>query len=76
MSESCECTFHITWHGQMDFTFLVVPIECDAQVTSSVPVFFDFVVLLKCLDEVVDVCFVNVFNAKVCLTVTNDCCNE
>ena len=65
MSESCECTFHITWHGQMDFSFLVVPIKCDAKIPSSFPVFFNFVVLLKCLDEVVDISFVDVFSAKI-----------
>ena len=43
----------------MDFVFLVVPIECDAEVPSSIPVFLNFVVLLKCLDKMVDVSFVN-----------------
>ena len=54
----------------MDFAFLVVPIKCDAEIPSSFPVFFNFVVLLKCLYEVVDVGFVDVFNAKI---VHNQC---
>jgi len=70
MSKSGECTFNIAWHGQMDFTFLVVPIKCDAEVPSSIPVFLNFEVLLKCLDKMVDVSFVNVFNAEV---VHNQC---
>ena len=58
MSESGECLFNVAGHGEVDFTFLVVPIECDAEIPSSFPVFFNFVVLLKCLDEVVVVSFV------------------
>ncbi len=65
MSESGECLFNVAGHGEVDFTFLVVPIKCDAEIPSSFPVFFNFVVLLKCLDEVVDVSFVNLFNAKI-----------
>jgi len=65
MSKSCECTFNIAWHGQMNFAFLVVPIECVAKVPSSFPVFFNFVVLLKCLDKMADVGFVDVFNTEV-----------
>ena len=65
MSKSGERSFNIARHGEVDFTFLVVPIKCDAEIPSSFPVFFNFVVLLKCLDEVVDVGFVNVFDTKI-----------
>ena len=65
MSKSCECTFNIAWHGQMDFAFLVVPIKCDAKVVSSFPVFFNFIVLLKCLDRLVVIGFVDVFESEV-----------
>jgi hypothetical protein len=65
MSELDEYLFNVAGHGEVDFTFLVVPIECDAKILSCFPVFFNFVVLLKCLDEVVDISFVNVFNAKI-----------
>ena len=54
----------------MDFTFLVVPVKCNAKIPSSFPVFFNFVVLLKCLDEVVDVSFINVLNVEI---VHNQC---
>jgi hypothetical protein len=64
MSESGKCSFNVAGHGEVDFTSLVVPIECNA-IPSSFPVFFNFVVLLKCLDEVVDVNFVDVFNAVI-----------
>ena len=47
MSESGECSFDKAGHGKVDFTFRVVPIKCDAEIPSSFPVFFDFVVLLK-----------------------------
>ena len=70
LSESGECSFNVAGHGEVDFMFLVVPIKCDAKIPSSFPVFFNFVVLLKCLDEVVDISFVNVFNTK---TVHNQC---
>ncbi len=70
MSESGECSFNVAGHGEVDFMFLVVPIECDAEIPSSFPVFIIFVVLLKCLDEVVDISFVNVFNAEI---VHNQC---
>jgi hypothetical protein len=65
MSKSSECLFNVAGHGEVDFTFLVVPIECDAKIPSSVPVFFNFIVLLKCLDEVVEVSFVDVFNTEI-----------
>ena len=65
MSKSGECLFDIAGHGKVDLTFLVVPIECDAEIPSSFPVFFNFVVLLKCLDKMVDVGFIDVFNTKV-----------
>jgi hypothetical protein len=42
MSKSGECLFNVAEHGEMDFTFLVVPIECDAKILSSFPVFFNF----------------------------------
>ncbi len=65
MSKLDECSFDTTGHGKVAFVFLVVPIECDAEIPSSFPVFLSFVVLCKFLDEVVDVSFVNVFNAKI-----------
>ena len=58
MSKLGKCLVNVAGHGEMDFTFLVVSIECDAEIPSSFPVFFNFVVLLKCLDEVVVVSFV------------------
>ena len=70
MSELCECTFNITWHGQVDFAFLVVPIKCDSQVASSFPVLVNFVVLLNCLDKMVDIGFVDVFDSEV---IDNQC---
>ena len=65
MSKSGKCSFNVAGHGEVDFTFLVVPIKCDAEIPSSFPIFFNFVVLLKCLDEVVDISFVDVFNAEI-----------
>jgi hypothetical protein len=47
MSESGECLFDIAGNGNVDFAFLVVPIECDAEIPSSFPVFFNFVVFLS-----------------------------
>ena len=49
----------------MDFAFLVVPIESNAEVASSLPVFLNLVVLFKCLDKMVDVGFVDVFNSEI-----------
>ena len=65
MSEPGECSFDIAGHGEVDFALRVVPVKCNAKVPSSVPVFFDFVVLFKCLDEVVDVSFIDVFNPEI-----------
>ncbi len=65
VSKSGECSLNVAGHGEVDFTFLVVPIECDAKIPSFFLVFFNFVVLLKCLDEVVDISFVNVFNTEI-----------
>ena len=55
MSKSDACSFDIVGHWKGDFAFFVVPIECDAKIPSSFPVFFNFVVLLKRLDEVVNI---------------------
>ncbi len=65
VSELGECLLNVAGHGEVDFTFLVVPIKCDAEIPSFFPVFFNFVVLLKYLDEVVDISFVNVFITKI-----------
>ncbi len=40
MSEPGKCLFNVAGHGEVDFTFLVVPIKCDAKIPSSFPVFF------------------------------------
>jgi len=47
MSKAGRCSFDIAGHGEVDFTLLVVPVKCNAEIPSSFPVFFDFVVLLK-----------------------------
>jgi len=70
VSEAGKCLFNKAGHGEVDVGFLVVPVKCNAKILSSFPVFFDFVVLLKCLDEVVDVGFINEFNAEI---VHNQC---
>ncbi len=44
---------------------LVVPVHCDFQVSLTFPVFFVFVVLLENADEMLDMFFSNVLNAKI-----------
>jgi hypothetical protein len=49
----------------MDFMVGVVPVYGDSEVACSVPVFFDVIMLLEDLEEMVDVFLANLLNAEV-----------
>ncbi len=49
----------------MHFAFLVIPVKCDAEVSISITIFFNVIVLFQCIDQVLNISFANVFNAKV-----------
>ena len=46
MLELAKRFVHVARHGQMDATFDVVPVECNADVTGAGPIGFDIVVFL------------------------------
>jgi hypothetical protein len=70
VSKMCKCFVHATRHGERHFAFLVIPVECDAKVSISGPIFFNVVVLFQRVDQVLNVFFANVFNAKI---INNKC---
>jgi hypothetical protein len=63
--ELYEGSFHIFWHGEVNFMLLVVPIECNSKVSCFASVFFYFVVFLECFDEVHDVFLSDAFYAEI-----------
>jgi hypothetical protein len=65
VSESCQGTFYIVWHGPGNLPVLVVPIHVDSQVLFSFPILFYFIVFLENLDEVHGMLFSNVLDAKI-----------
>ena len=46
MLELVEYFVDIVRHGEMDPTFAVVPVKCDADVAGAIPICCDLVVLL------------------------------
>ena len=44
MAELDECLLDIAWHGEMDLSLVVVPIEHDSDVSFACPVFSDVAV--------------------------------
>ena len=65
MAESYKGILEVAWHGQMDFALLVVPVECEAQVSHAFPVSVDFVVLLEDIHEMLSIVLAGVLHAKI-----------
>ena len=65
MLEALEGAFDVPWHGNVTGTVDVVPLDCEAAILASFPVFGDFVELVEGEQQVVHVGFVGVFNTEV-----------
>jgi hypothetical protein len=48
----CECSINLSWHGDIDTSFIVVPVKGEATVECAGPVdgqiLFGFAVLMRC----------------------------
>ena len=65
MLESRQRFIYISWHRQVDLAFFVVPVEGDAVVFRSFPIFCHGVVLFECVIQVVGVFLANILYSKV-----------
>ena len=52
MLESLEGLLDVAFHGEVDVTFFVMPVEVHSAVFLAFPVFSDYVVLLECINKV------------------------
>ena len=60
-----ERFLYIYWHGDVQYAFLLVPVQCDATVENPSPILCDIIFLLECMYEVNCVLFSLVFYPKV-----------
>ena len=65
MVDSEECLLDVAWHGEVDMSFVVVPVERDSYVPCAHLVFRDSVVLLKNVHYMSSVGCAFVLDAKV-----------
>ena len=63
--ELAERFVDIARHGQVNFAFGVVLVQCDANIVGAHPISINFVVLLEHSEEMLGVFFTNEFDAKV-----------
>ena len=71
MFELSEGLGDISWHGEMDLLFFVVPIQSYANVPFALPVLCDFVVLFESVFEVDSVFFSDALYSKSSTTKVN-----
>ena len=65
VAESGEGFCHITYHRQVHFAVVLVPIEIQTEVFYALPIAIYFVVLLKHCHEVLRMLFYDIFYAKI-----------
>ena len=63
--EALPSFFAVARHGEADETVAVVPMQGKPNVASSLPIHGDFIVALKCVDEMIGVCFATIFHTKI-----------
>jgi hypothetical protein len=49
MFESCEGSWDVSWHGDVDVSFVTVPVEGEATAEGAVPIDGEFVVGFECV---------------------------
>jgi len=72
MAETLEGTFNVSGNGDVDGVVAIVPIDGEATVAVTSPIFADNVEFFKCGQEMVGVSFVGEHNAKVVDNETKD----
>ena len=65
MVELLESFGHISWHGEVNLPFGVVPIECNAYVTHACPIGGDSAVFFEDGEEVIYMFVTGVLDSKI-----------
>jgi hypothetical protein len=65
MLELFQCILDVTRHGEVNLSFLIIPVQSYSNVTRVGPIACQFVVHFEDLLKMHCVFFANVFNAKV-----------
>ena len=60
-----ERFLYISWHGDVQYAFLIVPLQCDANVETPSTILCYLIFFLKCMYDVQCVLFYLVFDPKV-----------
>jgi len=63
--EALPSFFEVARHGGADETVEVVPMQGKPNVASPLPIRGDFIVAFKCVDEMISMCFANIFHTEV-----------
>ncbi len=65
MAESDEGILNVAGHGKMYLALVVVPVECESEVSCAFPASVDFIVLLDDARKMVDNIFVYLIQTKI-----------
>ena len=60
-----ELLINMSWHGDVQYACLVVPVQCDTTVETPSPILCDIIFFLECMYEVHCILFYLVFYPKV-----------
>ena len=60
-----ERFLHISWHGDVHYACLILPVQCDTTVETYSPILCDIIFLLECMHELHCVLLYLVFYPKV-----------
>jgi hypothetical protein len=63
--EALPSFFAVARHGEADKMVVVVPMQGKPNVALPLPIHGDFIVAFKCVDEMIGVCFANIFHTEV-----------
>ena len=63
--EALSSFFAVARHGEADEMVAVVPMQGKPNVASPLPIRGNFIVAFKCVDEMIGVCFANIFHTEV-----------
>ncbi len=73
MVEFFKSAMYISWHGYVDVTFVVVPIESESTIEGALPIDGEFVMGFDGVDEMKGISFAPVFYAEVIDTENESC---
>jgi hypothetical protein len=65
VSESFEGSWDASWHGEVNASFVIVPVKCEATAEGAVPINGEFVVGFECVNQMLGVCFRKTLDTKV-----------